>query len=621
MTTDRPIILSFGGGVQSHALLALLGQGRYPGRAPSELWFCDPRNERPQTYEFMERVTKPYCVRIGIPLVTLERAQGKVRGPDLAASYRKRGEFPLRRNRECTVDWKIEVMRKESTRRGHNTCVHGIVPGSRGKMGAEHVGCTPVGVETHVGISLDELHRARTGLEKEWEVKRYPLIEARFFRDDCVRLCQEEFGEVPIKSGCWFCFAGETQVVTPDGARQIEELAVRGRATVLVPRPRSGYADWREVEVCSFGPQPLMRLTLRRGRSVKVIYATAEHRWVTKGADDCWRPFQPTRALVPGDVIPSARATPITASRHPVRPSPFGVAHGFVYGDGHLEASGKLAAVMLHGDKNLALLPYVSMCAPRPVTLPGGKTAMSVDGLPRRWKSRPPLDECRGYLLGWLAGYVAADGSVSGRGQAALYSAVEDNLAVARDVCDLLGVRTSPISAIHRHVGRISGHAVNGGDTLYRLNLFTRGLPVTFWVQDKHRERILNRHEAGERQQDWVVESVEATDRVEEVYCAIVPGREMFVLADNVVTGNCKYQRPVQWREVWEDRADGRWALAVEWEQEVMAKNIKAQPFIDTTVRRTLPEWARMWALGEQLPFVLDQSLEQSACDGGYCMV
>jgi DNA primase len=37
----------------------------------------------------------------------------------------------------------------------------------------------------------------------------------------------------------------------------------------------------------------------------------------------------------------------------------------------------------------------------------------------------------------------------------------------------------------------------------------------------------------------WVVRSVEWSDRVEEVYCAEVPGTHAFVLEDDVLTGNC----------------------------------------------------------------------------------
>src|SRR5262249_45818964 len=38
---------------------------------------------------------------------------------------------------------------------------------------------------------------------------------------------------------------------------------------------------------------------------------------------------------------------------------------------------------------------------------------------------------------------------------------------------------------------------------------------------------------------NWVVRAVEATDRVEEVFCAVVPGTHSFTLEDNILTGNC----------------------------------------------------------------------------------
>jgi hypothetical protein len=37
----------------------------------------------------------------------------------------------------------------------------------------------------------------------------------------------------------------------------------------------------------------------------------------------------------------------------------------------------------------------------------------------------------------------------------------------------------------------------------------------------------------------WSVVSVEPTNRVEEVYCAVVPETHCFVLEDHVLTGNC----------------------------------------------------------------------------------
>ena len=213
-------ILSFGGGVQSHALLALLGQGRYPGVTPEEIWFCDPRNERPETYAFIERITKPYCARLGVPFITLERHVSPSRGPDIREAYQRRAAYPLRSNRVCTVEWKINVMERACKRRGW-----------------DHDG----GAEKHIGISLDELHRARTGQERPWETKRYPLIEARLFHRDCARLCQQEFGAVPVKSGCWFC-----KYQRPAQWREVWEQRADGRWQQAV--------DWERAVVARRGP-------------------------------------------------------------------------------------------------------------------------------------------------------------------------------------------------------------------------------------------------------------------------------------------------------------------------------------------------------------------------------
>jgi hypothetical protein len=205
---DKPRVLSFGGGVQSSALVALLGTGRYPGEPPQEVWFCDPKNERPQTYSWIETTIKPYCARLGVPFVTLERWCTKTKQADLLVSYRARKMYPLRRDRSCTIHWKVDVMLRECKRRGWDQAG---------------------GVEKHIGISLDELHRARTGREHDWETKRYPLIEARLFRDDCASICQDVFGTVPVKSGCWFC-----KFARPAQWREVWEQRADGRWDIAV---------------------------------------------------------------------------------------------------------------------------------------------------------------------------------------------------------------------------------------------------------------------------------------------------------------------------------------------------------------------------------------------------
>lgn len=190
MTPDRPPprILSFGGGVQSSALVALLLQDRYPCAPPQEVWFCDPRSEQPQTYTWIADVIRPALASATIPFLLLERHTSPSRGPDLMQSFQRNAAYPLRSNRVCTIEWKVRVMAAEARRRGWHAKDH-----------------PPV--EKHLGISLDELHRARTtgGREATHETLRYPLIEARLFRDDCIDICHAFFGKAPVKSGCWWC--------------------------------------------------------------------------------------------------------------------------------------------------------------------------------------------------------------------------------------------------------------------------------------------------------------------------------------------------------------------------------------------------------------------------------
>jgi DNA primase catalytic core len=58
------------------------------------------------------------------------------------------------------------------------------------------------------------------------------------------------------------------------------------------------------------------------------------------------------------------------------------------------------------------------------------------------------------------------------------------------------------------------------------------------WFPNSPASRIASQPKAFARR-GWVVQSVEETDRVEEVFCAEVPDGHAFVLEDNILTGNC----------------------------------------------------------------------------------
>jgi hypothetical protein len=83
--------------------------------------------------------------------------------------------------RQCTGDWKIASMRRwlQANRNGQR-------------------------IEQWLGISLDEFQRMKDS-DVKYITHRWPLIEMRMTRWDCVRYLETHGLEVPPKSACVFC--------------------------------------------------------------------------------------------------------------------------------------------------------------------------------------------------------------------------------------------------------------------------------------------------------------------------------------------------------------------------------------------------------------------------------
>ncbi len=320
--------------------------------------------------------------------------------------------------------------------------------------------------------------------------------------------------------GLYHCLAGETGVLTEDGVVPIRELAGR---TVRV---LDGNGGWVEAPFRSYGVQRLMRVTLTRNGRVKELHATDEHRWfVPSGALRQNRREKLTKDLVPGDRL--SHSFPVSRVLHPAtQPSPFGIARGLVYGDGTRAGAGSLA--VLHGEKDAELARYFDGCRSW-----ADERGTRFYGPPAYFKDeRPALDEDASYLLGWLAGYFAADGCVAEDGDAVLNSSRPDDLEYVRRLCTRLGIGTFAVAKQNR-VG-IDGVPSD----IYNVRFMTKGLPESFFLLRHHRERIAESPKKYERK-SWVVQSVEWSGRTEEVYCAEVPGTHAFTLEDDILTGNC----------------------------------------------------------------------------------
>jgi hypothetical protein len=340
------------------------------------------------------------------------------------------------------------------------------------------------------------------------------------------------------------CFAGETRVMTDKGVVQIKDLV--GKSPVLM----TTFGQWVKAPVRSFGVQPLVKVVVRRRRLVREIFTTPGHRWRVRSYPlaDGKVTVVNTQHLKSGDSLD------YTFRKKPVRSklSPFGVVHGFAFGDG-TRAAGNAGAgwAAIYGEKDKVILDYV----PRGAEVVASRTrdCLELRGLPRSYKNLPKMDEGPQYLYSWLAGYFVADGCVTEDGSASISSACREHLEFVKLLGDHIGIGSFSIMEQQRKgcYGRGVLHdwqmdkygecRMEKETALYQLTFLRETVPsADFFLVPEHRKRWeANPVVPWQSHKSWIVVLVEPTDRVEEVFCAVVEGKEAFALEDNLLTGNC----------------------------------------------------------------------------------
>lgn len=358
------------------------------------------------------------------------------------------------------------------------------------------------------------------------------LVDSRYHMEgerDALIAAMRDFKILPAGRHLWAsgvegrqylfnCLAYETEIVTSEGIYPIGDLEGQ---TIKV---RDGNGRWVETVVQSYGVQPLRKVTWRNGKGPKkVVYATGNHRWKVakdrKGATE----FVTTDELKPGYSVAK-----VGRSKGPMPElSPVGVQAGFIFGDGTRNEHGSIAYFC--GDKDKALLEWFGNVRTYDR---GDGVLVTPHVFPRSFKERPSLSEGASFLYGWLAGYFAADGAVS-NGTPMLYSADREDLEHARSVAARLGIGTQPIRTYSRQ-----GYG-DSESNLVVMSFDPTSLESEFFLVASHREAWAEKNEGKRNRSRWTVESVEETDRVEEVFCVVVPTTHTFVLADGLLTGNC----------------------------------------------------------------------------------
>jgi len=187
VTTLR--VLSLGWGVQSWTLAAMVALGEL--EPVDFIVHADTGYEHSKTYEHAQKWT-PWLQERGCKVVTVKAKDNgvvvkwanseSVMIPALTVDRETGSHGQIKR--QCTHDWKIAPIRHFITSLG--------ITKSAGA------------VESWQGISWDEVRRIRDS-DVAYITNRYPLVDLKMTRGDCIQWLQKNSLDVPVKSGCVFC--------------------------------------------------------------------------------------------------------------------------------------------------------------------------------------------------------------------------------------------------------------------------------------------------------------------------------------------------------------------------------------------------------------------------------
>lgn len=193
METSKNLrVISYGGGVQSTALIVLATQGKIGHVDAALISNVGDDSEHPATLDFVRNIAMPWAAERGLTIHELQPTRknepislytgimdGRV--GDAIPVFGEQGN-PMRR--VCTADFKIKT-------------VHRWLKDNGATKDNPATVC--------LGISTDEIERAGRGISAKYEVREYPLLTLGLNRTNCEQIIREAGLPVPPKSSCFFC--------------------------------------------------------------------------------------------------------------------------------------------------------------------------------------------------------------------------------------------------------------------------------------------------------------------------------------------------------------------------------------------------------------------------------
>ncbi len=218
---ENPLIVSYGGGRNSTAMLIAMG---HKGIKPDAILFADTGGELPETYEFIKIFSEFIRDQFSFPPIEFVRKRSLVK-------FKERSSILVRRvnnNPRSLLYWYIDVMltviqndRQEWTYESLEEKCFVLKTLPSKTFGRSECSLTwkiepmDVWVKDHypkqkvirvIGYHAGEIERKNRG-NKESELYEYwyPLIEWGIYQAHCEALIQSTGLPVPPKSSCFFC--------------------------------------------------------------------------------------------------------------------------------------------------------------------------------------------------------------------------------------------------------------------------------------------------------------------------------------------------------------------------------------------------------------------------------
>ncbi|MBT6562211.1 MAG: hypothetical protein HON76_06770, partial [Candidatus Scalindua sp.] len=336
------------------------------------------------------------------------------------------------------------------------------------------------------------------------------------------------------------CLSGETLVTTKElGVTKIKNLA--GSSYHIV----DGNGDWVLSPCHSYGKKDVRTIEISTGTKTSFeVNSTLDHRWVLSDGS-----IKLTSELGVDDrlaSVPRLSRSEVDDTSDDYR---LGVQHGIFYGDGtatHKFSSGKSTksmvtqrvcsgfAIRLCGESNELLECFEGFPRSQPKSY-NGDNVVYIANSAIDLKSLPEVDTgifSDTYLIGFLRGWLAADGSISIQSQVSLAANEEGRLWLNK-----VGVSLGFLIASVSEYPEETNYGVRS-QSLFKILLDRRWLVREDFILSYKRERFKILEHSGFGRIKYISETVTN----DEVYCFEVPTTQSFLLQRNILTGNCAFQ-------------------------------------------------------------------------------